>query len=158
MAKIERKFLAHFVNASATAEPQYERLGKDLEEFSAEVSAQVESKKNILGQTAVAVTGYEKTAAVEPYYAEADSPLFARLQDIIDRGLVLEDVKTDVVEVKLWEPDAEGAFPAIKENAYIGITSYGGDTAGYRIAFTLHFTGEKVMGKFNPATRTFTAE
>ena len=158
MAKIERKFLAHFVNASASAEPQYERLGKDLEEFSAEVSAQVESKKNILGQTAVAVTGYEKTAAVEPYYAEADSPLFVRLQDIIDRGLVLEDVKTDVVEVKLWEQDEEGAFPAIREDAYIGITSYGGDTAGYKIAFTLHFTGEKVMGKFNPATRTFTAE
>ena len=158
MAKIERKFLAHFVNASATAEPQYERLGKDLEEFSAEVSAQVESKKNILGQTAVAVTGYEKTAAVEPYYAETGSALFVRLQDIIDRGLVLEDVKTDVVEVKLWEQDQDGAFPAIKENAYIGITSYGGDTAGYKIAFTLHFTGEKVMGKFDPATKTFTAE
>jgi nucleoid-associated protein YejK len=70
----------------------------------------------------------------------------------------LEDVKTDVVEVKLWEPDEEGAFPAIKETAYIGITSYGGDTAGYKIAFTLHFTGEKVMGKFDPATKTFTAE
>ena len=158
MAKIERKFLAHFVNASVGDQPQYERLGKDLEEFSAEVSAQVESKKNILGQTAVAVTGYEKTAAVEPYYAEADSPLFARLQDIIDRGLVLEDVKTDVVEVKLWEPDDEGAFPAVKETAYIGITSYGGDTNGYKIAFTLHFTGEKVKGKFDPATKTFTAE
>ena len=158
MAKIERKFLAHFVNASKDEQPEYERLGKDLEEFSAEISAQVESKKNILGQTAVAVTGYEKTAAVEPYYAEADSKLFARLQDIIDRGLVLEDVKTDVVEVKLWEPDQEGAYPAVKEAAYIGITSYGGDTAGYKIAFTLHFTGEKVMGRFNPATKTFTVE
>lgn len=158
MAKIERKFLAHFVNASVGDQPQYERLGKDLEEFSPEVSAQVESKKNILGQISVAVTGYEKTAAVEPYYAEADSPLFARLQDIIDRGLVLEDVKTDVVEVKLWEQTEDGSFPAVKEDAYIGITSYGGDTNGYKIAFTLHFTGEKVMGKFNPQTKTFTAE
>ena len=159
MAKIERKFLAHFVNASAGAEaPQYERLGKDLEEFSPELSAQVESKKNILGETAVTVSGYEKTASVEPYYADTGSVLFTRLQDIIDRGLVLEDVKTDVVEVKLWEEDEDGAFPAVRETAYIGITSYGGDTNGYRIAFTLHFTGEKVAGKFNPQTKTFIAD
>ena len=104
MAKIERKYLAHFINAAAlgTESAEYERLGKDLEEFSPELSAQVETKKNILGQTCVVISGYEKTGAVEPYYAEAGSKLFERLQDIIDVGRVLEDVKTDVVEVKLW--------------------------------------------------------
>ncbi len=159
MAKIERKFLAHFINATKGEEtPAYERLGKDLEEFSPELSAQVESKKNILGQTSVTVSGYEKTASVEPYYAETGSALFARLQEIIDKGLVLEDVKTDVVEVKLWEQGEDGSFPAIRETAYIGITSYGGDTNGYRIVFTLHFTGEKTEGKFNPETRAFVAE
>ena len=36
MAKIERKYLAHYVDTSADREnPVYERLGKDLEEFSA---------------------------------------------------------------------------------------------------------------------------
>ena len=158
MGKIERKFLAHFINAAKDGQAQYERLGKDLEEFSPELSATVESKKNILGQTSVIVSGYEKTASVEPYYAQQGSPLFERLQEIIDKGLVLEDVKTDVVEVKLWEQDEEGAFPAVMETAYIGITSYGGDTNGYRIVFTLHFTGDKTQGKFNPETRTFTAE
>ena len=159
MAKIERKFLAHFINATkGEEEPVYERLGKDLEEFSPELSAQVESKKNILGQMSVTVSGYEKTASVEPYYAETGSALFARLQEIIDKGLVLEDVKTDVVEVKLWEQDENGLFPAIRETAYIGITSYGGDTNGYRIVFSVHFTGEKTQGKFNPETRVFTAE
>ena len=159
MAKIERRFLAHFINAAPLGEEiaQYERLGKDLEEFSPEIAAQVETKKNILGQTAVTVSGYEKTAAVEPYYAETGSALFERLQDIIDENRVLEDVKTDVVEVKLWEQAEDGSFPAIREQAYIGITSYGGDTTGYKIAFTLHFTGEKVKGKFNPETKTFTA-
>lgn len=159
MAKIERKYLAHYINsASVGAEAAYERLGADLEEFSPELSAQVETRKNILGQTAVVISGYEKTGAVEPYYADKDSGLFARLQDIIDNGLVLEDVKTDVVEVKLWEADENGSYPAVREEVYIEVTSYGGDTTGYQIPFTLHFTGNKTKGSFNVATKTFTAE
>ena len=158
MAKIERKYLAHFINTAAPGEEAvYERLGKDLEEYSPEMSAQVDTKKNILGETSVLISSYEKTGAVEPYYAESGSGLFERLQGIIDEAKVLDDVKADIVEVKLWE-EAEGtAYPAIREECYIEVTSYGGDTTGYQIPFTIHYTGEKVKGTFNVSTRTFTA-
>ena len=158
MAKIERKYLAHFINTAKSGEAVYERLGKELEEFSPELSAQVDTKKNILGETSILISGYEKTAGVEPYYAEADSSLFNRLQEIIDDGLLLDALKTDVVEVKLWEQTEDGAYPAIKEEAFIEVTSYGGDVSGYQIPFTLHFTGAKVKGKFHVATKTFTAD
>ncbi len=160
MAKIERKYLAHYINAAelGAQTADYERLGKDLEEFSPELAAQVDTKKNILGETSVLISSYEKTGAVEPYYAESGSALFARLQDIIDNGRVLDEVKTDVVEVKLWENAQEGVYPAICEEVYIEVTSYGGDTTGYQIPFTLHFTGNKVKGTFNVSTKTFTAE
>ena len=159
MAKIERKYLAHFINtADAGAEAAvYERLGKDLEEFSPELAAQVDSKKNILGQSSVLISSYEKTGSVEPFYAEQDSGLFQRLQKIIDDNLVLDALKTDVVEVKLWESAESGAYPAVKEEAFIEVTSYGGDTTGYQIPFTLHYTGEKVKGTFNISTKVFTA-
>jgi hypothetical protein len=158
LAKIERKYLAHYINAAAlnAEDAAYERLGKDLEEFSPELSAQVETKKNILGQTSVVISGYEKTGAVEPYYAESGTALFARLQDIIDEGRILEDVKTDVVEVKLWEQDENGAYPAVREECYIEVTSYGGDTTGYQIPFKVHFTGNKVKGTFDVEHKTFT--
>lgn len=156
MAKIERKYLAHFINTAAQGEAVYERLGKDLEEFSPELSAQVETKKNILGESSVVISGYEKTAAVETYYADADSALFQRLQAILDEGKVLEDLKADVVEVKLWEK-GENGYPAIREEVYIEITGYGGDTTGYQIPFTLHFTGVKTKGTFNVETKAFTA-
>ncbi len=159
MAKIERKYLAHYINAAkvGTEAASYERLGKDLEEFSPELSAQVDTKKNILGETSILISSYEKTGSVEPYYAEQGSPLFERLQDIIDNQLVLDDLKTDVVEVKLWDEAEAGAYPAIKEEAYIEVTSYGGDTTGYQIPFTLHFTGVRTKGTFNVSTKTFTA-
>ena len=159
MAKIERKYLAHYVDTSADREnPVYERLGKDLEEFSAELSAQVDTKKNILGETAVLISGYEKTSSVEPYYAEAGTGLFERLQNIIDKSLVMDDLKTAVVEVKLWEERDNSTYPATLEEAFIEVKSYGGDTSGYQIPFVLHFTGKKVAGVFDLNTRTFTAE
>jgi len=158
MAKIERKYLAHFINtAEAGAETAvYERLGKDLEEFSPELAAQVDSKKNILGQNSILISSYEKTGSVEPFYAEQDSGLFQRLQAIIDDNLVLDALRTDVVEVKLWESAEGGAYPAVKEEAFIEVTSYGGDTTGYQIPFTLHYTGEKVKGTFDISTKVFT--
>ena len=158
MAKIERKYLAHYINAAAIGAEaaSYERLGKDLEEFSPELSAQVDTKKNILGETSVLISSYEKTGSVEPYYAESGSALFERLQDIIDNSRVLDELKTDVVEVKLWETTEGGTYPAVKEEAYIEVTSYGGDTTGYQIPFTLHFTGNKVKGTFDVTAKTFT--
>ena len=159
MSKIERKYLAHFINcAKSDAEAaEYERLGKDLEEYSPEMSAQVDTKKNILGETSVIISSYEKTSSVEPYYAESGSALFTRLQEIIDEQLVLDELKADVVEVKLWEKEEGGAYPATKEEVFIEVTSYGGDTTGYQIPFTLHYTGNRVKGTFNVTTKTFTA-
>ena len=160
MAKIERKYLAHFINASAPSEEAvYERLGRDLEEYSPEMSAQVDTKKNILGETSILISSYEKTASVEPYYAEKGAALFTRLQNIIDNQLVLDELKCDVVEVKLWEGEANGtSFPAYKETAYIEVTSYGGDTTGYQIPFTLHYTGTRVKGTFDVETKKFTPD
>ena len=157
MAKIERKLMAHFINTDTTgSSPEYVRLGQDLEEYSPEMSAEVETKKNILGESSILISSYEKTGDVEPYYADKDDPLFERLQAIIDENKALDDLKTDIVEVKLWEQESSGKYPAIKEEAYIEITSYGGDTTGYQIPFTIHYTGKKTVGQFDPSTKTFT--
>ena len=46
MAKIERKYMAHYIDAAlpsaSKGSPNYVRLGKDLEEYSPELSANVE--------------------------------------------------------------------------------------------------------------------
>lgn len=156
MAKIDRKYLAHFINANYGADPAYVRLGEDLEEYSPELSAQVDTKKNILGQSSVLISAYEKTGSVEPYYAQAGDPLFEKLQTILDQGLVLDQLKTDVVDVKMWmEKAGENAYPAVREEAYIEILSYGGDTSGYQIPFKLHYTGKRTSGTFDISNRMF---
>ena len=154
MAKIERKYLAHYI---AATNGNYERLGDDLEEFSPEMNARVETKQNILGQTTVIISGYEKTAQVEAYFAQAGTALFEKLQAIIDGDLALDDLLVTVAEVKLWDGDGQ-VFPAVQEQAYVEVVSYGGNCDGYQIPFKLHYTGAKTKGSFNVASRTFTAE
>ena len=155
--KIERKYMAHYLNAAFGSDTaSYVRLGSDLEEYSPELSANVEKKNNILGQTSVVIDSYQKQGEVAPYYAEKDDPLFEKLQAIIDGDLVLDDLKTDIVEVKLWDNDTAGAYPAVREECYIEVVSYGGDTTGYQIPFNVHYTGVKTKGTFDPATKKFT--
>lgn len=159
MSKIERKFLAHYLNVGSTT-ANYYRLGKDLEELNTELSPEVNTTKNILGETSVNLSSYEVTANVEPYYAEKDDGLHEFLQDIIDNRKVLDDCQTDAVEVHLWDESAtsSGTFTAYKESVVVEVTSYGGDTTGYQIPFTLRYLGDRVKGKFNLATKTFTAD
>ena len=53
--KIERKWMAHYIDAAEPGalegSPNYVRLGKDLEEYSPELSANVEKTRNILGES-----------------------------------------------------------------------------------------------------------
>ena len=59
----------------------------------------------------------------------------------------------------LWEEeDPESGYPAIKDDAVIEVSSYGGDATGYQIPFNLHYKGAPVKGHFKVDTKTFTAE
>lgn len=161
IGKIKRKFMAHFIDSAAFGAnaPVYNRLGKDLEEFTVEMNANVEKKNNILGETSVNVDSYQPQAAVEPYYAVVGDPLHTRLQAIIDERQTLDDLKTTTVEVHLWEAAGEdNTYVAYQEEAIIEITSYGGDYTGYQIPFNIHHTGARVKGTFNITTKTFTAD
>ena len=157
--KIERKFLAHFIDSSLTATPAYARLGKDLEELTIEMNAEVNSTQNILGETSKSISSYEAQSSVEPFYADPADPIHPRLQKIIDERLVLDNLKTTVLEVHLWEEDEEtpGTFVAYREDALIEIASYGGDNTGYQISFNVHHVGNRVKGTFVASTKTFTA-
>lgn len=155
--KTERKLMAHLINGTPnTASPTWERIGADLEELNIEMNAEVETTANILGETSVKLAGYQPQASIEPYYADPDTALSKLVQGIVDGRKMLDEAKTDVLEVHLWEGDSSTGFTAYKESAIIEIVSYGGDTTGYQIPFNLHYLGDRVKGTYNMSTKTFT--
>ena len=72
----------------------------------------------------------------------------------------MDDLKTSVVEVHLWDEDESktGSYVAYKEDAIIEVSSYGGDTTGYQIPFNVHHTGNRIKGLFALTTKTFTED
>ena len=58
-----------------------------------------------------------------------------------------------------WTPQSQFAgYYAAMEDAYIEVKSYGGDSTGLQIPFTLHYTGNRQKGYFDPDSRMFTPE
>lgn len=158
--KIARKYLAHFLDAGSLCGGEsetYERLGKDLEEYNVELNPDTEAKKNILGQTSFNHNGYEVSSEADPYYAEADSKLFEKLQEIVDNRYDDDNCKTNAVEVHMWKGQTTGEYEAYQQECYVVPTSYGGDTSGYQIPFTVNYVGERTKGTYNITTGKFKA-
>ncbi len=159
MAKIKRHYLAHYVDADATqVSPLYVKVGDLVEDLSIEMNANVETVKDITGNTTTSIDGYEPQASIEPYYAKTGDPLFNRLQKIFDERQTLDDLLTHVLDVHLWEEVSAGVFIAYREDAIIEIVSLGGDTSGVQIPFNVHLIGNRTKGTFNVATKSFTPD
>ncbi len=155
--KIARKYMAHFLDASfGGTQAEWYRLGEDLDEYNIEMNPDTEVKKNILGNTTFNHNGYEPSSDSDPYYARVGDKLFEHLQKIVDTLASDDTCKTSALEVHLWDGNEAGGYKAFKQDCYVVPTSYGGDTSGYQIPFSVNYVGEKTEGTYDPAKKTFT--
>lgn len=159
MGKIERKYLAHYIDASfGGATANYVRLGKDLETYSEELNPEVNVRKNILGEQSVDHNGYQVQSTVDTFYAETDDPLWTKLQQIANERSTGDKCVTTKVDVLLQE-GANGALTSVwayKEDVNVIPNSLGGDTSGVQIPFTVYNAGNRVRGSFDITTKAFT--
>lgn len=150
--KMARKLFVQYIDSSfggTTAAPY--KLGKDFQEFNMEMNPQTETNQNILGETTFSMNGYQKSAEGTPFYARVGDPLFEQLQNIVDTEAQYEGTLTTIYDVHLWEAGTtSGTFKAYAQSAYVIPTSYGGDTSGYQIPFTVTPVGERTSGYFTP--------
>ena len=155
MSKIDRKYLAHYLDENfGSGTVSYTRLGKDLEEYNEELNPDVEVNKNILGEQNVNHNGYEVQSEVDPFYAYSGDPLFTTLALIANERKTGDACKTTKVDVLL---NADGTVVwAYREDVYVVPNSIGGDTSGVQIPFTVYNAGNRVAGTWDPSTKTFT--
>lgn len=159
--KLERKFLAHYIDAGFNPDPaatgaalNYVRLGQDLEAYAEELNPQVEVRRNILGEQNVTHSGYQVQSNAEPFYAYAGDPLFEHLSTIANTRGTGEACQTTRVDVLV---DAEGTqIWAYREDCWVVPNSVGGDTTGVQIPFTVYNAGNRVAGTWDNTNKTFT--
>lgn len=153
-AKIERKYLAHFIDAGFGDTVNYVRLGKDLEEYNEELNPDVEINKNILGEQTVQHNGYEVQSEVEPFYAREGDALFTQLCTIANERKTGDACKTTKVDVLLSENGT--VVWAYREDCYVVPNTVGGDTSGVQVPFTVYNDGNRVSGTWDTKNNSFT--
>lgn len=125
--------------------------------MSVELNPQIETVKNILGETSIKDTGYEPQASVEPYYANPNDEIYPKLKDIAMNRSKGDACRTKILEV-IIEDTVSDTHEAWQEDVIVKPTSYGGDTAGFAIPYDIHFDGNRTKGTvtINDKVPTFT--
>lgn len=156
-AKIERKYLAHFIDKdfnvdpdATSVTPDWYRLGQDLEAFAEELNPQTEVKKNILGEQSVNHQGYQVQSTVDTFYAYEGDELFEQLAMIANTRATGDQCVTSRVEC-LFHLSTETATAgqivvdwAFREKCWVIPQQVGGDTSGVQIPFQILNCGSRV--------------
>lgn len=160
MAKLEREALATFLDtnwnktlpaSSSSTQPAWEIIGDDIEEMSVELNSDVETTKNILGQTKTKDNGYEPSVEANPFYADPDSGIYEKLRDIALERKKGDACKTLMLEV-IVEDTSDTSHLAFVSEVMCKPTSYGGDTSGLNFPFTVTEDGKRTKGTVTHAS------
>lgn len=155
--KLNREALAHFLDTkfntkvSSAASAEWEILGDDIEEMSVELNSEVEQKKNILGQTKTVDNGFTPSMDADPFYADPDKKLYAKLRDIALERKTGDDCKTLMLEVIIEDTEATNHLAFVRE-VLVKPTSYGGDSTYVNIPFNVSEDGASVKGYVSAAS------
>lgn len=168
MAKLNREAFASFLDTAwnskvaDVSKAAFEIIGDDIEEMSVELNPDVESRKNILGQTKSVDNGYEPSMDADPFYADPDKALYPKIRDIAMGRLKGDACKTLLLEVIVEDTEATTHLAYVRE-VLVKPQSYGGGTEGFNIPFNVSEDGSSVKGTVTAASLTsgspvFTAE
>lgn len=143
---IKREEFKLFADVSAENDgTEWELQGDRIEELTIELNPNIETVSDITGYSATTLDKYEEQTSVEPYYARRESKLAAWLYNVVRNRKTLDDVKKKFCCVNIFA-GSDGAFDAWTQEAIVAVTSYGGDTKGVQILYTLYWTGERTYG------------
>lgn len=146
--KLNREALAHYLDYSfkrVISTATWEIIGDDIEEMSNELNPDMETLKNILGQTKTKDNGYEPTMDADPFYADPEKKLYPMIRDIALDRKKGDECKTLMLEVIVEDTEATNHLAYVQE-VIVKPQSYGGDTGGLNIPFQVSEDGKRTKG------------
>lgn len=160
MAKLTRGAYALYVDSSMnTKSLDWFLIGKDIEALSVDLGTDVETVKNILDESSVKDNGFKPSISAEPYYANPSDTIYEPLLNIAMNREKGETCKSQYLEVVIDDASAS-QHKAWLEDCVIKPNSYGGDTSGLQIPFSIYPDGNRKKGHvtITAGVPTFTAE
>lgn len=154
--KLAREALAHYLDYSFKREistATWEIIGDDIEEMANELNPDIESTKNILGQTKVRDNGYEPTMDADPFYADPEKKLYPMIRNIALDRKKGDACKTLMLEVVVEDTEATNHLAYVQE-VIVKPQSYGGGTEGVNFPFQVSEDGKRTKGYVSAASLT----
>ena len=145
---IKREAFKMFVDASETGDgstPEWEIIGKKIEDMSLEMNPNVETMTDITGDVQTTLDKYEKQTSVSPYYARKESKMAAWLYNVVREERTLSEVERTFLCVNVFA-GSDGKFDAWTQKGVVAVQSYGGNTKGLQIPYNIHWIGRKTFG------------
>ena len=157
MGTVKRSQFATFMNVAPESTADYKQIGDGI------TSAVVNYNPQVLEETyihqdsgTVEVESYRPNMPIEAT-AKSGDDVFDFVDALRQARAVLDDAKTDIVMVYLYETPSGSEYPAEKQYVSIQIDSFGGDGgSSTKINYTINFIGDPIYGTFNPTTKAFT--
>lgn len=146
--KLNREALAHYLDYSfkrVISTATWEIIGDDIEEMSNELNPDMETLKNILGQTKTKDNGYEPTMDADPFYADPEKKLYPMIRDIALDRKKGDECKTLMLEVIVEDTEATNHLAYVQE-VIVKPQNYGGDTGGLNFPFQVSEDGKRTKG------------
>ncbi len=159
MAEKRSAFLLFINTTPSEGSPKYALVGEGVTELSVAYNPQTTTEQFIHEDVATTeVTGYQPNAPVTAQVVKGDEA-FGFINGLRKKLPLLADAYTDIVMLDVFEEEAEGKYPAVKQPVTIQIDSYGGAASDpLSIGYTINWRGQGTDGKFDPSTKEFTEE
>lgn len=156
--KVKRSKFATFLNVGTGETDTWALIGDGVTSMTVSYNPQSSDETYIHQDSGTTdVESYKPTSAV-PMTAMQGDPVFDFVDGLRRKRAVLDDARTEVCLVYLYDEATSGAYPAEKNTCSIQIDDFGGEGGGSNVInFTINFVGDGVAGTFNPGTKTFTA-
>ena len=158
--KAVRKLLMTFVDVGTNNSPDYELVGKGVEDSSIELNPDTETITDITGVTETVVNKWEPSQSFEPNTVRGGSKLNYMLHTIWQNKQPEMLSKFDVLIVYCYlDGSTNGTYQAeLQKNCTINITSIGGDAhVDMPIEITYSNDITKGTATINNGTVTFTS-
>ena len=139
-------------------------IGKDTDSLTYELNPDVETSKNVLGETIVNHSGYQPELAVDTYYARTEDAIYEKIKKMaMNRKFDEESTAAYLLEAILDEEVRDSDTKTLTgegwmENVVVIPQSVGGELAGLGLPFNVSPNGGRVDGTVSVTERvpTFT--
>lgn len=157
--KAARKLEMVFVDVGTGKTPEWEILGRGVEDMSIEFNHDIEQNTDVLGITDTSVSEAKPAISIDPNTIRGGKKLSARLLDIERRNAISEFSTFNVLNVHCYLGTENGPFEAeVHKASTIVPTSLGGSTY-VDMPLDVRLSNDKTLGTatIKDGVPTFTA-